>query len=422
MKNIYSSLLALCFFVLVPFSAHAGWNMINSPEGLYHPSAIASYNESVIVAAGDEGIWRSLDQSSTWMKTSSILGIKDVKFISPQVGYAISAHNIFKSNNAGMSWFLIHTANDSISLKRICVGMGSQIFVLYTSTDTFCGVLQSSDGLSWSGYYIGQDENGLNGCLTDAQGKAFVFGQYEVTIKNAAGQWSSTLRSDNLIGNTNASYVGNRLIIAGRKWDGEYLSAGISWSADQGSTWTAVSLDSSLDGTINDLAFEGIVGFAVGSASNPQQTNTKGRIYSSLDGGQHWQQVFEASDISFISVCGNGISAYALSDDGHVAKNTYTVTGVTSQLIVPQEYALKQNYPNPFNPSTSISFTVAKNSHLRLSVFDAAGHEVKVLVNGYKNAGSYTETFDGSSLASGVYFYRLESSEYSATKKMMLVK
>jgi hypothetical protein len=90
---------------------------------------------------------------------------------------------------------------------------------------------------------------------------------------------------------------------------------------------------------------------------------------------------------------------------------------------VPATIELFQNYPNPFNPSTVISYQLLENSFITLSVFDALGREVRVLENGLKSAGSYSFTFDASSLSNGVYFYRLETATGEIqTRKMTLLK
>jgi hypothetical protein len=100
-----------------------------------------------------------------------------------------------------------------------------------------------------------------------------------------------------------------------------------------------------------------------------------------------------------------------------------TITGVSNgQNNVPYIYSLKQNFPNPFNPSTVISYQLPKSGNVKLVVFDVLGREVKTLVNEYKPAGTYEVTFDGSSLSSGLYFYRINTDSFTDVKKMMLVK
>jgi hypothetical protein len=89
---------------------------------------------------------------------------------------------------------------------------------------------------------------------------------------------------------------------------------------------------------------------------------------------------------------------------------------------IARSFELAQNYPNPFNPSTEISFTLAKSGKVRLTVYNLLGKEVAVLVNGMRNAGSQTVTFDAKNLSSGVYFYKLEAGSTMIAKKMMLLK
>lgn len=89
---------------------------------------------------------------------------------------------------------------------------------------------------------------------------------------------------------------------------------------------------------------------------------------------------------------------------------------------LPTEYRLVQNYPNPFNPSTTIKYDIPKNNQVTLKVYNSIGKEVSEIVNGFKQAGSYSVTFDASKLPSGVYFYKLQAGEYSQVNKMILIK
>jgi hypothetical protein len=89
---------------------------------------------------------------------------------------------------------------------------------------------------------------------------------------------------------------------------------------------------------------------------------------------------------------------------------------------VPLQFSLAQNYPNPFNPSTTIEYVLPHSSQVKLTLFDILGREVSVLVNEKKEAGVYEVKFDGSSLASGVYFYRLQAESFVDTKKLLLLR
>jgi hypothetical protein len=88
----------------------------------------------------------------------------------------------------------------------------------------------------------------------------------------------------------------------------------------------------------------------------------------------------------------------------------------------PVLYKLSQNYPNPFNPSTTIQYNLPVSGKVVLKIFDVVGREVTTLVNEEQQSGVYKVTFDASKIASGIYFYRLQSGSFISTKKMILLK
>ena len=88
----------------------------------------------------------------------------------------------------------------------------------------------------------------------------------------------------------------------------------------------------------------------------------------------------------------------------------------------PDSYELKQNYPNPFNPSTLISYQLPSSGHVTLKIYDAIGNEITTLVNKNQSAGKYKANFDASNLTSGIYFYKISTSNFSQGRKMILLK
>jgi hypothetical protein len=102
----------------------------------------------------------------------------------------------------------------------------------------------------------------------------------------------------------------------------------------------------------------------------------------------------------------------------------YTTRTVSTRIDnkVTTDFKLQQNYPNPFNPSTTISYSIPTTGEVSLKVYDMLGREVSTLFNGRQSAGSYNVNFNAASLASGVYFYKLQSGAFTETRKMMLVK
>jgi len=99
-----------------------------------------------------------------------------------------------------------------------------------------------------------------------------------------------------------------------------------------------------------------------------------------------------------------------------------TPLGGIQTLEIPNYYFLNQNYPNPFNPVTNIKFGIPESGNVRLVVYDILGREVTTLMNEHKNPGTYEVKFDASQLASGIYFYSLQTERVTETKRMLLVK
>ena len=89
---------------------------------------------------------------------------------------------------------------------------------------------------------------------------------------------------------------------------------------------------------------------------------------------------------------------------------------------VPNKFSLHQNYPNPFNPVTKIRYDIPVSGNVSMKIYDNIGREVKSIINEFKDAGFYTVEFNGSNFASGIYYYKLETGNFTATKKMILLK
>jgi hypothetical protein len=110
-----------------------------------------------------------------------------------------------------------------------------------------------------------------------------------------------------------------------------------------------------------------------------------------------------------------------------IVTTTTDATGIAEQFGLPLEYELSKNYPNPFNPSTTIRFSVPTDEHVKLVIFDVLGREVATLVDEMKMAGRYQTMWNGTNVggvpvASGAYFFRLETPNFSATERMLLLK
>ncbi len=101
---------------------------------------------------------------------------------------------------------------------------------------------------------------------------------------------------------------------------------------------------------------------------------------------------------------------------------TYGTVVDESQANTPLKYSLAQNYPNPFNATTRICYSIPAKSWVTLKLYDLLGREIKTLVQGSQSQGDHELTLDCSTLTNGIYFYKLQSGDFTETKKMMLIK
>lgn len=186
-------------------------------------------------------------------------------------------------------------------------------------------------------------------------------------------------------------------------------------------------------------------------ATNPEgdvQANTtdgyliERRLYFNATGTwSNWTQIATISgltntstdtEINNASGAGPGIAEYRLKAkdiNGNISGNSSVVSiryGISPEKKGVQynvfNNLLEQNYPNPFNPTTSVSYSLEKPSHVSLIVYNSLGQEVAELVNESQEKGYHTVNFNASNLPSGIYFYKLNAIEFTEIKKMQLIK
>jgi len=136
-----------------------------------------------------------------------------------------------------------------------------------------------------------------------------------------------------------------------------------------------------------------------------------------------WDWYMDSLDCSFYA------NTNPTSSDGQVVGATYwsylgpPPSSVDKKDSKPLGYEISQNYPNPFNPTTSFKYSIEKPGFVSIKVYNVLGQEVATLVNEYKKqAGTYNVTWDASGMNSGIYFYKMQSGNFSETRKMVLLK
>ncbi len=165
--------------------------------------------------------------------------------------------------------------------------------------------------------------------------------------------------------------------------------------------------------------------------STATETNNQGFQIERKSGNSEFEEVgyvagfgttTEAKSYSFVDAGVTvGTYTYRLKQIDFSGKFEYTHE-VNVDVTSPIEYALEQNHPNPFNPSTMIKYSIAEDGFVKLAVYNLTGEEVALLVNSQQKAGRYEIDFNASNIASGVYIYRMESSNFITSKKLMLMK
>ncbi len=165
-------------------------------------------------------------------------------------------------------------------------------------------------------------------------------------------------------------------------------------------------------------------GFKVDRSGNLLWGGTVRNVSSVSSSKGRLSGAFTASGSSLLTwsdnrVDGNGVYAQNVNFDGTLGNLTDVSTFGSGTAI---NYELSQNYPNPFNPTTAIGYQLTAGGFVTLKVFNVLGREVATLVNQPMTSGNHQVTFDASSLGSGVYFYRLSSGSFSATRKLLLLK
>lgn len=151
-------------------------------------------------------------------------------------------------------------------------------------------------------------------------------------------------------------------------------------------------------------------------------SNTTIRLYNTDTYGVYWNIVPTPEGFQPTAVSMAGKYLFVPGYKSPMITNKPGVADVNKEKIKVNTFNLRQNYPNPFNPLTTISYSIAAESHVNLKIYDMLGHEISTLINNEQTAGEYKVQFDGSSLPSGVYIYTIKAGGLRDSKKLLLLK
>ena len=389
-------LLLILSFPICCFSQWVNTNSVNFNEAAVSENYILGVEENT-------GVHVSTNDGITWAPTSlNTSGL--VKIAAEGSNIFVGTGNIptnrglYRSTNAGLNWIFVLPVSEFFPVTAIAI-KGNNIFAatgrtIYHSTN---------NGANWTqipvDFYVYAFAINGNNIFAGVES----IGVFLST--NNGTSWSQTSFNNRDVFSIKIS-AGN--IFAGSE-------TGIKLSTNNGLTWTQTGLDITRYVTSLELSAGNI--FA----------GTDAGVFLSKDNGATWVQKNQGLsglilENPFLAISNTFIFASN--------KNSSTWRRTISEIInirqvnqtIPIEYELHQNYPNPFNPSTSIKFSVPNNSLVTLKIYDQSGKQISILLNEKLNSGIYEYSFNGESLPSGTYYYRLESENFSETKSMVFIK
>jgi hypothetical protein len=399
-------------------SALAQWTRVPFSPTSYI-QVIVDYHGVLYLGHGSSGVYKSIDSAQTWQLKSNGLANGQARAVyqllaSGDTLFAATMDGIYKSTNGGDDW--VRKSNG------IIIGPGA-LYAFCESIFDFKGTLFTG---AWNGIYRSTDR-AENWTLTNVTGegigaKGFVayngalFAARETN--NSPGMYTSTDDGLTWTGRQVPFYNGITFLPDhDRLWAGAIL--GVWLSTDNGATWTARNNGLTPDPYSSSMLRIG----------NQLVTSLKfggSGMYRSDDDGLHWHAWQEGlpflTTIDRIIVYGDRILA-GTSDGLWQRRFAELPTGVKeAEADPPTRFELAQNYPNPFNPTTTIRYGIPRVATVTLSVFNLLGQQVARPVHEIQTAGYHSVEFDGSALANGTYYYRLQAGEFADVKRLLLLK
>jgi len=384
--------------------------------------------------------------------TGNIHDIRDVEFINRYTGWACGDNYIYKTTNGGNNWIeqphpYAYTIQQIFPVNdRVIYACGIWNFMKTTNAgDNWTAIFAGGAGQGLPElealYFIDENTGWLAGNVvvmkTTNGGNSFVDSMRiegdvrDIYFKDSLNGVACGMVAD-FQKTTNGGRSWNELEIIKNGWLYDFIRLGILndnvWVGGKSiykSTNFGISFDSI--GLIPTL-FENVTMYGLSFTSNSTgyTAGNRGEMYKTTDGGYNWKRENSGSSTSIIF----SIEAYndsviwASRGNGTII---HTVNGGQTYIkklnsFQTAIYKLCQNYPNPFNPTTNIEFAIPKDNFVSLKIYNLLGKEIMSLVNEFKQAGSYTVTFDAANYPSGVYYYKIHTGSFVQVRKMILIK
>jgi hypothetical protein len=409
-------------FLILTVNIYTQWITVNAINSAKHFRDISVVNSDIMWALLDDtvnNIYRSTNGGINWQLVGSqkvFSGfISAVSENHAWVSGINSSYRIYNTVNGGVSWSeQVFLPNNYINFIKF-FNSNTGFFISDPTNDTTGFFITRNGGVNWirspyspllySSAFIENCANALdtNFIWLCAKINNSTYKFYKLT-GGLNNQWQSY--DYGISGYFRKAAFKNAL--TGLVTDGSKLlittNGGINWS---------IRNNQSFGGGARDIIHVPGTDWVI--------QNTTNKICVSYDFCLNWNDTLTYSQ-SIYGDAKSYNSAWLSGDSGKVLHLDYTQIGINQiSSEIPADFKLYQNFPNPFNPETNIRFALPAQSDFRIQVFDILGREV-YSVEDSKPAGEYVFKLDGSSLSSGIYFYRLDAGKFSDTKKLMIIK
>ncbi|NOS84074.1 MAG: T9SS type A sorting domain-containing protein [Ignavibacteria bacterium] len=407
-KFVFTKGLLVSILFLLSLSLHSQW--IQTGLDGYYIRTITVSGSNVFVGTSGDGMFRSTNSGLSWLPANS--GLVGLEF----PAFAILGSNLY-AGSEGEGVFL--STNNGISWSALAPLTNQYVFALAVSgTDLYAGVdgggvfRSTNNGASWTNSTSGMTNTRVSSLVVSGTNLfAGTFGGAGVYLSTNNG--TSWVAAGSGLTNTDVQTVNINPSLPGYIFAG--TANGAFYTTNNGTSWSAIN-NGLTDTYVHSFAFSGTTIFAGTDMEGVFRSTNLGASWTALNQGLTnttvWVLNASGSNL-FAGTNGSGVFKRPLSE-------MVAVNETAGEL--PEQFKLSQNYPNPFNPTTSIKFEISRSGNVNIIVYDISGRKVEDLVSGSYNPGTYEVKWDASKYSSGVYFYTIVTNEFTATKRMLMIK
>jgi photosystem II stability/assembly factor-like uncharacterized protein len=437
------------------------WQFVQVDQHLDYSFTIKFLNPAKGFLAGPD-LWMTKNSGDTWTRVSKSLkgNLAKIDFASESIGMGVGGNFIYRTLDGGRNWSV---AYESPTQSFVGLNMLDSLHIWATASDS---IYRSNDGgSSWISFRLSNHIELMRGIqfLNSSTGIVFEVWENDSTFNYVTTDGGNTWIK-HTINNIQhpSSFRKIRFTDARHVWFANQYGAWLS--RDTAKTWTLFPVDRAFTafdfvdsstgwisiwgGQFEQMAMTTNGGISWEFVDKPYSSQPEdmlsyrdgeyfgvsmlaagydGTLTQFRQGDSYVYDIptYTGNPLHSFATCreGNVLHIWVAGDGMTVLHQTSLVTGIEEEKHEGKSsYVLSQNYPNPFNPSTTIRYALPQRSHVTLTVFNTLGQQVAALVNEVQDAGYHDVRFDASGLASGVYFYRIQSGTFVQTRKLVILR